>query len=165
MTRYEAAERMAYAVFSQGWGALFDSELEVLSHDAELKSIVEALIQKLHRAAYLERDDKSKATSSPHLFDHHVEQAWSIEWKDIHTIRLAELWVHKKTKKAVLEIREWSNEMIHSPRAINIGAHKLILQQKFEYKTHNDLFQTIQSILASYGCNQTISEISQEFSL
>ncbi len=148
MNTYEAAERLARAIHTQGWSCLSISEERVLQ-DPEFRGIVDTLISKLNRAELLQGTSGSKTRLTP-IDDENSKCIGSVDWETPEIARRGQLWVHSVTQNAIMEIKEWSIGDYYG--AINMGAHELIFQRRLEYSTRDELLARVKTILVQHGC-------------
>lgn len=150
MNRYQAAERTARAVHSGGWNNLSYTEEALLSKDTGFHNEVVTLVSKLNRAELLQTEKGSKKRLIPNeILDSDSNCEEMVDWGDQGTMRRAELWVHRKTKNAVLEIKQWSETDYYN--AINIGSHNNTLIS-IDYEKTKDLKKKIINNLERFGC-------------
>jgi hypothetical protein len=154
-TRYEAAERIARAIYFNGWDSLSVSEENLLQIDCEFRVLVESLISELRRHDML---IGSGPAEHPLEFYKEITSEFIVNWEFEDIAREARLWKHEQTGRVVLEIKEWSRDDFH--RAVESGAHDIIFQQTIEFDNTDELLEKCKKILYQYNCpKEKINEI------
>jgi hypothetical protein len=155
MTTYEWLVRVTSAIYTQGWGALHDSEETVLRNEPKMKAAVMAMLVKMRRASLLSEIDKTDSRSVPPLYI--GDLAYSVDWQFQDVVREAELW--RYGNNTVLEIKEWAAS--DYAQAIDIGAHEVIFQRRLNQADLDDLCAQVEDVLSTYDCVTTKAEIRQ----
>ena len=156
MDRYQAAERLARAIYAQGWGCLSPSEENAL-RDEELRAAVESLLGKLRRADLLTTAGEVTRPLPGEIFPEAARLLFSVDWERTDIARRAELWWHPESHNAVFEIKEWSLCDFHG--ALETGAHLVVVQKKLGSPNAIDLARQVRELLLQHGGDASMKDL------
>ena len=145
-TSYEAAERIARAIYFNGWDSLSVSEENYLQIDCEFMDLVEGLISELRRLDML----IGSGPAEPAMGYKKITVEFIVNWEFDDIARETRLWKHEQTGRVVLEIKEYSRDDFHM--AVESGAHDTIFQQTIEFDNTDELLEKCKKILYQYNC-------------
>jgi hypothetical protein len=147
---FEKANRIANAIAKFGEGSLSLSE-EHLMQDEEIRNTVYAIVDRYRDEAYLQNVTSFEKLKKidPFVKDDDRESVLCI-WNNERVTFRAELKYNGRTKRGVLEIKQYDDESLYGG---SIGcAHQTIVKEDFYDMIRSDVIYKCKCILKSNGC-------------
>lgn len=144
MNDYQMAKRIADTVVMQGWDSVYDYELTKLHNNKKFEDLVYELISKLKRGVELEGSDYTFKDIDIGNSNH--KRLFSIIWEN----RKAELWTNPRKKRAILEVKQWNEEIFKT--AFDIGSHRYLVKKTISEDQYSELKAICLDVLLDYGC-------------